>query len=230
MFQALARRANYQWWIFGSIAIGSFMTVADHGSVLVALPEIEGHFDSDLPTVQWVVVGYVLAISVLLLPMGRLGDIAGRKQVYITGLIIFTLAAAWAGFSINLPMLITAKVFQGVGSAMIQGTGMAMVVSAFPRSERGKALGSHLSVVGIGAIAGMAVGGLMVSALDNKIWLLERVALVVRVHEQQYSGNRGGHARHLFNLFHDVDGQRCESVGEGNARHVANQDLVSKVG
>jgi EmrB/QacA subfamily drug resistance transporter len=115
--------------------------------------------------VQWVVLGYVLAISALLLPMGRLGDIAGRKQVYVTGLIIFTLAAAWAGFSINLPMLITAKIFQGVGSAMIQGTGMAIVVLAFPGSERGKALGSHLSVVGIGAIAGMAIGGLLVSAL-----------------------------------------------------------------
>ena len=165
MFQAITQRADSKWWVFGTIAIGTFMTVADHGSVLVALPEIEGHFDADLPTVQWVVVGYVLAISALLLPMGRLGDIAGRKQVYITGLLVFTLAAAWAGFSVSLPMLITAKVFQGVGSAMIQGTGMAMVVSAFPGSERGKALGSHLSIVGIGAIAGMAVGGLLVSAL-----------------------------------------------------------------
>ncbi|MEK7814424.1 MAG: MFS transporter, partial [Chloroflexota bacterium] len=130
-------------------------------------PDIESHFNADLPTVQWVVVGYALAISVLLLPMGRLGDMVGTKRVYIVGFVVFVLAAALAGTSrwTNLPLLIAAKVLQGVGSAMIQGNGMAMIVSAFPGSERGKALGSHLSVVGFGAIAGPALGGFVVSAL-----------------------------------------------------------------
>ena len=64
------------------------MSVVDHGSVLLALPNIEGHFGTDLPTVQWVIVGYSLAISVLLLPMGRLGDIMGRKEIYMGGLLV----------------------------------------------------------------------------------------------------------------------------------------------
>jgi MFS family permease len=167
MHQTIAGRTNYKWWVFGAIAIGSFLSVVDHGSVLVALPDIESHFNADLPTVQWVVVGYALAISVLLLPMGRLGDIVGSKQVYIAGFVVFVLAAALAGTSrwTNLPLLIAAKVLQGVGSAMIQGNGMAMLVSAFPGSERGKALGFHLSVVGFGAIIGPALGGFVVSAL-----------------------------------------------------------------
>jgi EmrB/QacA subfamily drug resistance transporter len=166
MFASLAQRPSYKWWVFATIAIGTFMSVVDHGSVLVALPEIEAYFQSDLPTVQWVVVGYALAISVLLLPMGRLGDMLSRKWVYVGGFVIFVLAAALAGVSPNLGLLIAAKVLQGVGSAMIQGNGMAMIISTFPGSERGKALGTHLSVVGTGAIVGPALGGFLVDALD----------------------------------------------------------------
>jgi len=165
VLQAIRQSPNYKWWAFGTIAIGSVISVVDTGSVLVALPDIERHFNTNLATVQWVVVGYALAISVLLLPMGRLGDIAGRKRVYIGGFVIFVLAAALAGASrwINLPTLIVAKVFQGVGSAMLQATGMAILISVFPAHERGKVLGSHLSVIGGGAVAGPALGGLIVS-------------------------------------------------------------------
>ena len=155
---------SYKWWVFAAIAIGTFVSVVDSGSVLVALPEIEGHFGSDLPTVQWVVVGNALAISALILPMGRLGDIAGRKWVYIGGLVIFVAGSLLAGLALNLPWLIAAKVFQGFGSAMIQGNGMATVISSFSGAERGKALGTHMSVVGSGAIAGPAIGGLLVAS------------------------------------------------------------------
>ena len=164
LLRALKASQRYKWWVFSTIAIGTFVSVLDHGTVLVALPEIEEHFQSDLPTVQWIVVGYALAISVLILPMGRLGDILSRKHVYIAGLVVFVGASAMAGFATGLPMLIAAKVLQGIGSAMVQGNGMATVISAFPSSERGKALGTHMSVVGGGAIAGPAVGGLLIAA------------------------------------------------------------------
>ncbi len=156
---------NYKWWVFATVGIGTFLSVVDHGSNLVALPDIESHFGTDLPTVQWVIVGYALAISIMLLPMGRLGDIAGRKKVYLVGFAVFVLAAAVAGLSPNLEVLIGSKVVQGIGSAMIQGNGMAIVISAFPDTERGKALGTHLSIVGTGLIAGPALGGFLVSAL-----------------------------------------------------------------
>jgi len=166
VISAIKSSPNYKWWVFGTISIGTFLSVADHGSVLVALPSIERHFGADLPTVQWIVLGYALAISVLILPMGRLGDIIGRRQVYVGGMIIFVLAAGLAGASPTLGSLVASKVFQGVGSAMVQSAGIAMVISAFPGSERGKALGTHLSVVGAGAIAGPAIGGLLVSAFE----------------------------------------------------------------
>ena len=165
MLRTIAGSPSYKWWVFGTIAVGIFFNVVDHGSVLVALPDIEAHFKTDLPTVQWVVVAYALAISVLVLPMGRLGDMMGRKRVYVVGLVIYMVSAAVAGLSANMTMLVTARVFQGIASAMIQGIAMAMIISAFPSNERGKALGSNMSVVGSGAIAGPALGGLLVSAL-----------------------------------------------------------------
>ena len=165
MGQTITQSANYKWWVFGIIGVGTFLSVIDHGAVAVALPRIESHFNTDLPTVQWVVVGHLLTISVLVLPMGRLADIVGRKQVYIAGFTMFVLAAALAGFSTVLAVLITARVIQGVGAAMLQGNGMAMIASIFPANERGKALGSHLSVVGAGSITGSALGGVLVSAL-----------------------------------------------------------------
>ena len=158
----LNTRATRKWWVFGAIAVGSFLSVIDYGSVLVALPAIETYFDSDLPTVQWIVVGHALVISILLLPMGRLGDMIGRKRVYVGGFVIFVASSALAGFSIDLTMLIGAKILHGVGSAMIQGTAMATLISAFPDSERGKAMGTHLSVIGTGVVAGTAIGGFLV--------------------------------------------------------------------
>ena len=173
MTRDLSQRASYKWWVFGAIAVGSFLSVIDYGSVLVALPAIETYFDSDLPTVQWIVIGHALVISILLLPMGRLGDMVGRKRVYVGGFVIFVATSAVAGFSVDLTMLIGAKVIQGIGSAMIQGTAMASLISAFPDSERGKAMGTHLSVVGTGVVAGTAIGGFLVS-----IWGWQSVFLL----------------------------------------------------
>lgn len=154
-----------KWLVFGTIAIGTFMSVMDMGSVNVALPTIADHFDSDLPTVQWVTIGHALMISILLLPMARLGDTTDRKRVYMIGLAIFCLGALAAGSAQSIGMLIGAKVFQGIGSAMIQANAMAAVLSVFPGAERGKALGSHLSVVGVGLIFGPALGGALVTGL-----------------------------------------------------------------
>ncbi len=138
----------------------------DQGSIIVALPTIADHFQTDLPTVQWVMVVYALTISALLLPMGRLSDLVGRKKVYVAGFVVFLLGAVLAGFSTDVKFLITARLIQGVGSAMTQGTGLAIVTSAFPNSERGKVMGLYLSVVGMGSICGSPLGGFLVDALS----------------------------------------------------------------
>ena len=165
MIQRITNSRYYKWWVFWTIATGTFFSVVDHGSVLIALPVIEEHFDATLESVQWVVVSYALTISVLLLPMGRLGDVIGRRRVYVLGTAIFVVGSLGSTFAPSLGSLIVFRVLQGVGSGMVQGCGMGMFIAAFPDSERGKALGSHLSVVGLGAIAGPAVGGFLVAYL-----------------------------------------------------------------
>ena len=158
----ISQSPRYKWWVFLALAIGTFTSVADFGSLNVTLPTIAEHFGTDLPTTQWVLIGYALAISALLLPMGRLSDIIGRKRVYLAGFAIFAVGGLLAAVSDSILTLILFKVLQGIGASMTQGTGMAMVLSAFPDEERGKALGSFITVVGSGNIAGPALGGFVV--------------------------------------------------------------------
>ncbi len=148
--------------VFGALAIGLFASVVDHGSVIVALPSIAEDLYIELPSVQWVVIGFALVISALLLPMGRMADIIGQKRVYILGSVILVVGAAAAGFSPNLATLLLARILQGVGAAMTQGTGMAIMTSVFPSHERGRAVGLLMTTVGVGAVVGPAIGGLVV--------------------------------------------------------------------
>ena len=162
----ILKSRNYKYWVFGAISIGTFGSVMDYGSVEVALPTIAGRFETDLPTIQWVVLGFAMTIVALLLPMGRLADIVGSKKVYIWGSLVFVLGAGLAGSSSTLIMLILSRLLQGVGAAMTQGIGMAIVISVFPPSERGKAIGLIMTVVGAGFVVGPAIGGLLVDAFD----------------------------------------------------------------
>ncbi len=177
----LTESPNYKWWVFATIATGVFMSVCGHGSILIALPSIASHFGATLETVLWIAISETLAISSLLLPMGRISDLMGRKEVYITGFTIFVLASAAAGMSGSLAMLMVARVIQGVSSAMVQANGQAMVLSVFPGSERGKALGSQFSVVGVGSMSGMALGGILVTTLGWRSVFLVNVPVGIVV-------------------------------------------------
>jgi EmrB/QacA subfamily drug resistance transporter len=168
-----------KWWMFFAIAVGTFTSVADFGSINVALPTIAEHFSTDLPTTQWVMIGYALTISALLLPMGRLSDLVGRKRIYMAGFGIFIVGGILAGTSQSILALIMFKVLQGVGAGMTQGIGMAMAISAFPSDERGKALGSHITTVGAGNIIGPAIGGLIVGELGWRWVFYSTVGLSV---------------------------------------------------
>jgi len=157
---------DYKWIAISVIAVGVFAGVSDFQGMVVALPTIADHFKTDLRIIQWVVVGYSLTITTLLLPMGRLGDIAGRKRIYIFGFIGFVTAGFAAALSPSIEFLIGAKMVQGIGSAMTQGTAMAIVIRSFPEQERGKALGIQMSVVGIGGIAGPLMAGFLIASFD----------------------------------------------------------------
>ncbi len=161
-FIHLFRISDYKWVAFVVIAIGMFSTLVDQTSLNLALPRIADYFDASIPTVQWINLGYVLIIGTLLLPFGRMSDIVGRKKIYVTGFIVFTLGAVLAGSAPSLLIVILFKLFQGIGAAMIQANAMAILTSAFPSNERGKAIGLFTMIVGLGAIVGPIVGGTLV--------------------------------------------------------------------
>ena len=156
---------HYKWWVYSAIAVGMFVTVMDQSGVSIALPRIADRFSADLPTVQWITLGYVLSTAAMLMPMGRLSDMLGRKPVYLAGFVVFIAAAALGGFAQSLSMIIVAKVVQGIGSAAIQANGLAMIAQVFPDNERGKGMGMYMAVIGTGSISGPVIGGLLVSAL-----------------------------------------------------------------
>ena len=165
----MTQRPNFKYWVFGALAIGIFTSVVDHGSVNVALPTIAGEFKTDLPTIQWVVIIYALTIASLLLPMGRLSDLVGRKKIYIIGTVVLAAGAILSGLSPSLEMMFPSRVLQGVGAAMTQGTGMAIITAVFPSNEKGRAIGMFMTMVGVGAIAGPAIGGLVVDAFGWRV-------------------------------------------------------------
>ena len=161
------------------MAVGTFASVVDHGSVGVALPTIATHFHTDIPSVQWLMIGFAMTIIALLLPMGRLADLVGTKRVYLMGSLVIIAGSIAAGTSTDLAVLIFSRILQGTGAAMTQGTGMAIIISAFPPSERGKAIGLIMTMVGTGAVAGPALGGFLVDAFGWRAVFFATVPLVV---------------------------------------------------
>lgn len=147
--------------VFIVCVVGIFITVFDTSSSIVALPTIAHEFATGLPTAQWVIIGNGLTIAALLVPMGRLSDLIGRKRIYVVGALIFAVGALFAAWSSTIASLIAARVLVGVGSAMTQGTAIAILVGNFEANERAKMLGLQIGVVGLGGIVGPALGGLL---------------------------------------------------------------------
>ena len=143
------RNANYHWWVYCTVAVGVFMTVMDQSALNIALPAIANHFQATLPGVQWIVLSYILTTSVLFLPVGRISDIFGRRKLFMAGLMVFVCGSLMAGLTDSYNLLITAKILQAAGAASIQVNGMAMITGAFPDSERGKALGMYMTIIGL---------------------------------------------------------------------------------
>jgi EmrB/QacA subfamily drug resistance transporter len=151
-----------KWTVLGIVAIGVFMATLDASIVNISLPKISNSFNVPLNgMVEWVIVSYLVVIASLLLTLGRLADMFGRKLLWVAGLGIFTASSALCGMSPSLLLLVVFRAIQGVGGAMIMANSPAMVTSAFPSEERGRALGTIGAIVAIGLSAGPTVGGII---------------------------------------------------------------------
>lgn len=145
--------------IFCLVGIGVFMSTLDGSIVNVALPAIMSQLDSDMATIEWVMMIYLLTVSSLLPGFGRLSDIKGRRWVYSRGLMIFSAGSFCCGVANSAVWLIASRMFQGVGAAMIMACTQALVADVFPLKERGRAMGMVGAVVASGLTMGPALGG-----------------------------------------------------------------------
>ena len=142
-------------------ASSSFLTPFTISSVNIALPSIQRDFQVDALLLSWIATAYLLSAAIFLLPFGKLGDIYGRKKIFRYGIIIFTLSSFLAAFANSAGMLIFSRIIQGLGSAMVFATGIAIISSVFPAEERGKALGITVAAVYSGLSCGPFFGGIL---------------------------------------------------------------------
>ena len=164
------------WLLLGVLLIGTFLSVAVHNTATVTLPSIASEFGSTLAEVQWVTIAIGLSAAAVAMPAGYLGDRYSRKQLFTAGMILLAGSSVAAGLAPSLGSLVIARGVQGIGTAMVGVTSIAIAVTLFPASDRGKVLGITSATVGFSALVAPAVGGILVDALGWR-WAYHALAV-----------------------------------------------------
>jgi EmrB/QacA subfamily drug resistance transporter len=153
-----------KWWTLAVVCLAVFMLLLDVTIVNVALPDIQKELGSSFEDLQWVVDAYALALAAILLASGSLGDLLGRRSVFVLGLAIFSAASLMCGLSGTPTMLNVARAVQGAGGAMMFANSLALIAQEFPANERGTALGIWGATTGFAVAVGPLVGGALTDA------------------------------------------------------------------
>jgi EmrB/QacA subfamily drug resistance transporter len=161
-------------------AMSSFITPFTSSSVNIALPSIDKELLLNALELSWIATAYLLAAAILLVPFGRISDIHGRKKIFLFGMVIDATASVLCAVSKSGPWLIAFRAMQGLGGAMIFGTGVAILTSVFPPKERGRALGINVAAVYCGLSMGPLIGGSLTEHLGwRSIFLLNALLGVI---------------------------------------------------
>jgi EmrB/QacA subfamily drug resistance transporter len=149
--------------ILTTVCLASFMTSLDMSIINIATPVLAQDLGVSLSAVTWVINAYLIAIAVLVIICGRLGDLVGPKRMFTGGVGLFTFASVGCGLAQNVDLLIAARALQGIGAAMLYPQAMAIIVAVYPAKRRGAAIGIWSGVSGVASIIGPLVGGLLTS-------------------------------------------------------------------
>src|SRR5919109_2017024 len=153
---------NRQWWVLVGTCLGLFILMLDSTVVALALPTIERELHASADNVQWVLNGYLLVISVLVVTAGRLGDIAGRRRIFLIGMGVFGAGSVLAALADDDAVLVAARTIQGIGGAAMLSLSLAIVSHAFPVEQQGQALGIWAAVSALALAIGPLVGGALI--------------------------------------------------------------------
>ncbi|OGR01494.1 MAG: hypothetical protein A2284_08780 [Deltaproteobacteria bacterium RIFOXYA12_FULL_61_11] len=151
--------------VLSAAILGSFVTPFLGSSINLALPRIGREFSLDAVALGWISTSYLLSAAAFLLPMGRLADLYGRKRLYLIGIALFVAASAVTALAPSLGFLLFGRLFQGLASSLLFGTGIALLTAVFPPGERGRALGLTVASVYAGLSLGPVLGGLITEHL-----------------------------------------------------------------
>ena len=164
------KRIDYKWIVLSVTTIGALMAAIDSTIVVLGLPDIMLSLHSDLVSMIWVIMAYILVSTIFLLTFGRVADLFGRVRMYNLGFVVFTIGSALCGFSANAIQLIIFRLVQGSGAAMMVVNSAALITEVFPPYERGRALGINGVTWAAGGVLGPILGGLILAA-GNWRWI-----------------------------------------------------------
>ncbi|MFJ4539399.1 MFS transporter [Streptomyces tibetensis] len=150
-----------RWFALAIVMTAAFMDLVDVTIVNVAIPSIQREAGASFSQIQWITAGYALAFAAGLITGGRLGDIHGRKRIFLVGIGGFTVASALCGLAVNPEMLVASRILQGAMAALMVPQVLSIVHATFPAHERGKVFGLFGAVVGLGAVSGPVLGALL---------------------------------------------------------------------
>jgi EmrB/QacA subfamily drug resistance transporter len=162
-----------------AVCIALMAVVASVSGLNVAQPDLAVAFDASQSTILWIINIYTLSLAALLLPLGAIGDRFGRKPMLLTGLTVFGVASAAAGLAPSTEVMLAARLFSGVGAAMIMPITLAVITSTFPAEERGRAIGVWTGVAGGGGVLGMFLSAALVDVASWRWLLVLPLALVM---------------------------------------------------